>query len=390
MTSAPAGPTKPAVGVTVASPAITPVTVPRAFGLPSSHHSQQEPGQPARGGGYVGHRNRHRGVRVRRDRAASVEAQPPHPQHRGSRHRERHAVRRWQASGEARPRSHHYRHHEGRGARGGVHDDAARVVQDSEVTEPTAAPNPVSDGSVDQQRPQGGEQQHRRKAHALDESADDQRGSDDGECDLERREHGLRNGVPQRALADADVEGSVQSPDEAETVAIRQAVADDDPQDGYEARNRETLQHQGHHGARSNHAAIEERQARDRHEQHQHRRCRHPGGVAAAKRLAECIHRAERQSGDHHGANETLMVEFRAHTLSSPFVERSGSASPRCDQPAAAPDSSSRFLTINWTTAKTSPSPVPAGGSGRASRTSSIPRCSLMRAISASSRLIIS
>ena len=46
MTSAAAGPTKPAVGVTVARPAMAPVTVPSAFGLPSSRHSMSSHASP--------------------------------------------------------------------------------------------------------------------------------------------------------------------------------------------------------------------------------------------------------------------------------------------------------------------------------------------------------
>ena len=39
MTNAPAGPTKPAAGVTVASPATMPVTAPRTLGFPERDHS---------------------------------------------------------------------------------------------------------------------------------------------------------------------------------------------------------------------------------------------------------------------------------------------------------------------------------------------------------------
>ena len=61
------------------------------------------------------------------------------------------------------------------------------------------------------------------------------------------------------------------------------AVADHHPQHGHEAGDREALHYGGQHVHLADHAAVEQRQPRDRHHQHERGRGQHPGGVAGVE-----------------------------------------------------------------------------------------------------------
>ena len=70
--------------------------------------------------------------------------------------------------------------HQRRDARVDVHDRAAGEVERAHLRQPAAAPHPVRDRAVDDERPQRDEHHVRREAHALDDGAGDQRRRDDG------------------------------------------------------------------------------------------------------------------------------------------------------------------------------------------------------------------
>ena len=69
-----------------------------------------------------------------------------------------------------------------------MHDDAAGEIERAERSEPTAAPNPVGDGDIDDEEPKRGEGEHEGKRHALRKRADDQSRRDDRERHLEKRD----------------------------------------------------------------------------------------------------------------------------------------------------------------------------------------------------------
>ena len=66
-----------------------------------------------------------------------------------------------------------------------VHDGAAGEVERAHVGQPAAAPHPVRDRAVDDQRPQRDEHHVGGEAHPLDDRAGDQRRRDDAERALD-------------------------------------------------------------------------------------------------------------------------------------------------------------------------------------------------------------
>ena len=75
-----------------------------------------------------------------------------------------------------------------------------------------------------------------------------------------------------------------------------QAVADDRPDDADDRHQDEALHHRGQHVLAAHQAAVEQRQSRPGHHQHQRRAGEHPGGVAGVDVLDVLeFHRAQRQ-----------------------------------------------------------------------------------------------
>ena len=74
-----------------------------------------------------------------------------------------------------------------------VHDRAAGEVERAHVGEPAAAPDPVAERAVDQERPQRDEHDVGGEAHPLDDGAGDERRRDDRERALEAHEQQVRD-----------------------------------------------------------------------------------------------------------------------------------------------------------------------------------------------------
>jgi hypothetical protein len=163
-----------------------------------------------------------------------------------------------------------------------VHDRAAGEVERAHVRQEAAAPHPVCDRHVDEDRPQRDERDVGGKAHALDDGAGDERRRDDAEGALVAHEQQMRD----RALrleTDTMEECHRGVAEEVAAFRERERVADHRPQDADEPERDETHHHrvQGVLGAHE--AAIEERQGRC-HQQHQRCRDQHPTRIC-------CIHR---------------------------------------------------------------------------------------------------
>ncbi|MNP13378.1 hypothetical protein D3C76_1056570 [compost metagenome] len=173
-----------------------------------------------------------------------------------------------------------------------MHHGATGEVQHAPVPHQgaVAAPDHVRDRRIDQGEPHRGEDQHGGELHALGEGTDDQRRGDDGEGHLEGDEDAFREGRGQAIHRQAIEEGLVQTTDEGAEVGYTffhagriegQAVTVNDPQDADQRGDGEALHHHRQHVLGAHHAAVEQRQAGNGHQQHERRRDQHPGGVTA-------------------------------------------------------------------------------------------------------------
>ena len=160
-------------------------------------------------------------------------------------------------------------------------DRAAGEVESAHLGHPAAAPDPVGHGTVDDQQPQGGEEQEAGEFDALGKRAGDQRRGDDGKHALEDHEGQVRDVVDPflGRLSDAVKEGKVEVADDAADVAAKgQAVAHDGPQHGHGAEQDVGVHERAKDVLGADHAAVEKSQAR-RHEHDQGRRNEHESGI---------------------------------------------------------------------------------------------------------------
>ena len=158
-----------------------------------------------------------------------------------------------------------------------VHHRAAREVENAELGEPAAAPDPVRDRRVDEDRPERDEGEVRPEAHAVDDRAGDQRGGDDGE----RRLVGHEQHVRDRALrVDAHVIEERER-EVAEVVAAGaegERVAEERPGHAAHAEGGEAHHQRVQRILRPDQAAVEEGDARC-HEEHERRGYENPRRV---------------------------------------------------------------------------------------------------------------
>ena len=200
--------------------------------------------------------------------------------------------------------AHHQAAHQPGDACVDMHHRAAGVIQRAHGREPAGRrPHPVRDRRVGKDRPQAHEDAHRGEFHPLGERAGDQRRGDDRERHLEHHVDGFRNGVGHRGdarhavaknktgvvllgeiVGDA-VEQEARHVAEigrggAGAVGERQRVADDCPDDGDQAADRERLHDGGKNILPPHHAGVKQGKARDGHHQHECGAGEHPGGVA--------------------------------------------------------------------------------------------------------------
>nr|GFB21052.1 hypothetical protein [Tanacetum cinerariifolium] len=154
-----------------------------------------------------------------------------------------------------------------------VNNGAAREIEHAPVPQKTAdaTPDHVRNRCINQREPDRHEDQHRGELHAFRERADDQRRGDDREGHLERNENGF--GEQCRRACDASGRDACQ---ERLRETADEGVEVDDV--GFHPGGVERHAVANVFGA--NHAAVEQRQTGDGHEQHQGGRGQHPGGVA--------------------------------------------------------------------------------------------------------------
>ena len=244
--------------------------------------------------------------------------------------------------GIALARTHHQRRHQAGNTGVDVHHGAAREVEHAHGAEPPASPYPVADRCVHQRQPRTHEDQHGGELHALGKRADDQRRGNDGEGHLEGHEDRFRNRSIEGINADAFHERFAQTTPIRPGVAEGDAVGIQRPQHGDQCGNGEALHHRRQHVLGSHHAGVEQRQARDRHHQHQRRRGQHPGRVASiqlgslrwrrcrrrrrggrcrrfrcGRFIAEGKHRRHQQQYDAEGAEQLFQVEMHKHGIFS-------------------------------------------------------------------------
>jgi hypothetical protein len=170
-----------------------------------------------------------------------------------------------------------------------VHHSTAREIEAGEtpaqrgVEQAALAPDHVGHGAVDNQRPQNHEQQHGPEFHALGKCAGDERGRDDGEHQLVDHEGLERDGrriVAVGLRTHAPQEDVVQATDEAVAGAEGEAVADNGPKDRNHGHHGKTLDHGSEDVLFAHQAAVEEREARSGHHQHECGAGEHPGVVS--------------------------------------------------------------------------------------------------------------
>ena len=271
-----------------------------ALGDPLRKH----PGQRGSGGGDLRHRHCHAGTPAGTDRGARVEAEPADPQQRGADHREGEVMRRHVLVPVATTLAHHQAAHQPGDACVDVHHRAAGVVQGAHGREPAGRrPHPVRDCRVGEDRPADHEDAHRRELHPLGERTGDQRRGDDRERHLEHHVDGFGDGVGHRgdpgdAIAEnkagvvllGEIGGDAVEHQARHVAEVgcgcagaagkRQRVADDGPDDGDQAADREGL-HDGRQDVLlPNHAGVEEGEAGNGHHQHECGAGEHPGGIA--------------------------------------------------------------------------------------------------------------
>ena len=215
---------------------------------------------------------------------AGVETEPTHPQHTRAGHGQGQVVRGHGHAAKPLARSNNDRRDQCGGRRGDMHHGAPGEILQAQFTQPAAAPDPVANRRIHQHHPQGAEQQHGGKAHALREGADDQRRGDNGKGHLENGEQGggyrAVNGV-HADTGEEHVAKVAYPPALLHAVAAEgKGIADGEPHQRHQASEGKTLHQHRQHILGTHQAGVEQGQARDGHEQHQRGGGEYPGGIA--------------------------------------------------------------------------------------------------------------
>ncbi|MNQ70424.1 hypothetical protein D3C85_850630 [compost metagenome] len=181
-------------------------------------------------------------------------------------------------------------------ARVDVDHGPAGEVEHAQLAHPAAAPDLMADRRIDDQVPQGEEEDAGRELDPFGEGARDQGRGDDGEGQLiaDPQELGQAGGQGVGRLdPDAVEEEGLNPADEA--VGGRaagpegQGVAGDEPEDGDDGHGRRRMGDGGDQVLLPNHAAVEEGQTRQGHHQHQGRRGQNPGRARAVQRQRDLM-----------------------------------------------------------------------------------------------------
>ena len=224
---------------------------------------------------------------------ARVETKPADPQQASARHGQAQIERRKRLASVTLARAQHMGAHQTGNAGIDMHHRAAGKIQRTQARQPAIGlPDPVRNRGVHHHRPHRHENQRGRKAHALDKRAHHQRRRDDGKGELKHRIHRLGN--IRRNMADRDFLGvlDVIKPGKPEPfrAAHQMAPCSASGRECNRIPHRKPQQtdngadggHAGHdieHAFAPHHAAVKQRNARQRHQQDQGGRGHHPGRV---------------------------------------------------------------------------------------------------------------
>ncbi|MCY1287930.1 hypothetical protein D9M70_369460 [compost metagenome] len=254
----------------------------------------EHPAQGSGSGGDLGDQHGHAGSTVGGHGGTGVEAEPADPQHGGAHQGVAQVVRGHRGGRITLALAQHQAGDQASHTGVDVHHGAAGEVQHAPVPHQgaVAAPHHVGDRRIDQGEPDGHEHQHGGELHALGKGTHDQGGGDDGERHLEGDEYALGEGRDQAVDADAAEERLGEAADEGAEVEYAllhaggiegQAVAVDHPEDADQTGDGEALHHHRQNVLGPHHAAIEQRQAGDGHEQDQCGGGKHPRRVATVQ-----------------------------------------------------------------------------------------------------------
>ena len=243
-----------------------------------------------------------------------------------------------------------------------MHDEAACEVAHTLFEQPAArSPDPMAHRRIDEQHPRRREQQHETEPCALRIGADDQRWRDDREGHLEHEEYGLGDRAGLALGGDAIEEGLVEPTPETigrSAITERNRVTHEVPQQRHQAGDGHALAEHREHVLRLHKAAIEQRQRRQGHQQHERSGGEDPGGVAriglgkgggrGEKRKHKASGRSAAGSEDGHGglrfhrlARRCLLIRRAAGKLTGqagvacgraferPIIERNWSHMPK-------------------------------------------------------------
>ncbi len=175
---------------------------------------------------------------------------------------------------------------EGGDAGGRMHNQAAREIEHAQRGgQPSAAPDPVGHGGIDDEAPQGAETDHPSEPRAVHPGADHQGRGDRREGKLEQGEGAFRNGQARADIAQIDQHPGIAGAQPS--VAHRpegQSVAHDDPQQGSNPSDRADLKQHGQEVLRPDQPAIEKPEAGQGHQQDERGAEQHERGIAAVAR----------------------------------------------------------------------------------------------------------
>ena len=204
-----------------------------------------------------------------------VEAEPAHPQKRGTDHRIDEVVRRHVLRAVTLTLAQNQGADQASNTGIDVNHGAARKVEHASGREEAAAPDPVTDRRIDEDRPQGREDQQRRELHTLGEGTGNQGWGDDREGHLIGDPQHFRQPlghcvgcvdphiVQEEGIKAADI--GLQG--RRWVVAQGEAVGADHPHDRHQSGNGEGLGDRGNDVLLTHHAAVKQGKARNGHQQ---------------------------------------------------------------------------------------------------------------------------
>ena len=244
------------------------------------------------------HQHGHGRITIGRQGRTPIEPEPAHPQHAGTGNGHGHVVRHHALGGETFTVTQHHSRHQRCHTGSDVHHGTAGKVIQPQVSQPAAAPDPVTHRDIHPQQPEHGKRQHRPEAHALGKSTDDQGWRNDGKGHLEQPVQAFRQGAFQRLPGNPGKEHMVQATDpgiHAAAIGKRQGITADQPHQRHRAGNGETLHQNGQNVLGAHQAAVEQAQARQRHEQHQRGGGENPGTVTGIQAIGQRQRRQHQQ-----------------------------------------------------------------------------------------------